>query len=597
MARWHLTSSSKYDSSARELCESASLRPSGSCSSGDCHVRAYAKRAVGSENFVLLEDGGWAAMAGTMVFNEMTGAAALEAVCKLLDKHPLDEVRARLIGHYALAVRKGDAITVFTDEQGTLNLYYASLPDGYVISNSLQVPARCAGRPEIDRMGLLVHVFQIETVGEDTFCPGVKRLFGSEAIHISIPDRKLNVRRLPQEMIPLSSGEVGSASAAVDLFLPVVRDVFSRLSTFSSIGLNATGGLDTRTILGALLDRELRPVLLSGVGNSTITNTKGRDSALARELADEFSLDFREMDWSGKQPHSDEALLRIFTRYGYLAATYGASDSLLLELEGSVPPNPELRLGGYSPAFSNMKIWMTEKRSFSFADLVDHFTTRFFKYLPEEIQDEYRGYLERTVVEALSRSPVEFPDEGATLQQFAAARLFLYIRAEAALLNLANEFSYYLAPFMMKRLYDPLLSMPLHLRRGDEFQLRLVHALCPRLLDVPLFSGLREQKVDLETFTMAPEPRQGYADAVADNRFLSRVWGAIPASVRHALGDALRGNLEDRKKDAALNKLIRQDTALRIQASDEFSDLARLDEFDIGALYKLRYLVFGLKHS
>jgi hypothetical protein len=83
---------------------------------------------------------------------------------------------------------------------------------------------------------------------------------------------------------------------------------------------------------------------------------------------------------------------------------------------------------------------------------------------------------------------------------FVQARLFLYIRPEANFLNIMNQFTYYIAPFLTKQLYDPLLTVPLTYRKQDEFQLRLIHTLESTALDVPIFSGVKPAIINKNKF-------------------------------------------------------------------------------------------------
>lgn len=588
MARWHLTSSAGLHSQASNICEVAELNASGFQSEQNYFIRSYEKRAISNVNFIEFEDNNWVCVAGTLIRDGQIGGKVLTRLYQGFLSAGIDGARSQVLGHYAVAIKHENQITVFTDEQGLFNVYYAKQGENYIISTSLHVVAGCLECRNLDHMELLADVLQISTPGEDTFYSGVKRLFGSQALEIGVLDGELSIRRLPQTMFELSGGETATITEAVSLYRSRVRTVFDHLHGLDPIALNTTGGLDSRTILAALLDRGISPLLIYGVGNSKLTNTKTADLDAAQALASEFSLSFYRMDWSGNQPHSEEKLKILFEKYGFLASTLGASDSFLNELDGGISPYPLLQLGGFTPAFTNMKVWESPLKHYSFSDLIDHYISPFAKHLPQKVSRDYRDRLEASVRSGLSNSPVEFTDESASLKSFVQARLFLYLRPEAKVLNFCNEFSYYLAPFMMKSLYDPLLTIPPEYRRGDQFQIRLTHSLCSRAFEVSVFSGTTPQKIDLRSFTMSPRFRRRLDSFAFVPKSLAR---AVPERLKVIL----RGAKADRNKDATINQLILRDSTYHVLnhpiASDLVPDVAALD---IRSLDRFRFYLFGI---
>jgi hypothetical protein len=82
----------------------------------------------------------------------------------------------------------------------------------------------------------------------------------------------------------------------------------------------------------------------------------------------------------------------------------------------------------------------------------------------------------------------------------------------------------------MKRLYDPLLSVPPRYRANDEFQLRLIHALEPGLIEIPIYSGSLKTRIDRETFHCV-------RDRVKQRKSLARRIAKVvlPSSVRDSV--------------------------------------------------------------
>ncbi|MEF8843538.1 MAG: hypothetical protein V5A62_18255 [Haloarculaceae archaeon] len=502
MARWYLTGDEEASRRAAGVCGSAGLDTSGYRSGPGYDVRAYEKRAIEATNFVELGAGEWICSAGTVVSDGELGEAPLREMYRQLASDGVPGGRSSVFGHYAVAAKRGDTVTVFTDPMGAFRLYYGEDDSRLVVSNSLQVVAESLPSRTVDPIRVIEDAFQQAiSTGEDTFYEGVKRLFGSQVLTVDLPEGELSVDRLPTEPHDVSR-DTSSISEAVERYRSEVRDVFGQLAGIDSIALNATGGLDTRTVLAALLDAGISPQLMYGVGNSGLTNTKRADLETGLELAETLDLPYYRMDWSDDHPHDRETLAELFERHGFLFSKYGTPRQMLAELDGGITPYPTLQLGGYSPAFTNKRLWETDQGGYSFEELVEHFVHAGVDDTAFECEECYREDLAREVRIALERGSIDYPDRNAPLGTFVRARLLLYVRPSADPANLFNEFAYYLAPFLLKQLYDPLLEVPMEYRRNDEFQVRLIHALQPEVFEAPVFSGIEPATIDLETFTM-----------------------------------------------------------------------------------------------
>jgi hypothetical protein len=505
-----------------------------------------------------------------MIVDGRLGADALPPFHERFMEGGIDAARGAAIGHYSAAVRKGKTIFAFTDEQAGIPLYYASLASGgHVLSNSLQIVASAAGPPDIDPMGFVALAFHNEAVGENTLYRGVKRLFGSQLIELDLQTRRLAVRDLALPLDELrSEGRLGIEDA-VAAYASRVSSVFSQIAAQPSVGVNTTGGLDTRTVLAALLAEGGRPLLMYGIGNSKLTNTKYADLQAARAISAATKLPLHEMDWSGNQPHDPEKLSTLFRRYGFLYTAYSSSEGVLAELEGRIHPYPSLQLGGYSPAFINRKPWEANREQYDLGYLIKHFSP-YIAHLKPAHRDAYQTYLAGEIRQALARGSIRFPEHGATDEQFVRARLFLNLPMTGSNPNFFNEFAFYLAPFSVKRLCDPLLTLPVQYRQGDEFQLRLIAALDPGLLEIAMFSGLKPRVIDRDAFVMKRAESGGGSGRSRSAPRMSRLLSPqARAAIRRraASWSVMRGTdpTNDQAKDARVTARVRRHTMRQLR--------------------------------
>ena len=530
MSRWHLTSNEGAENEARAACQRSHLRPSGQMSGPNLYGEAYFKRVPSTPNLVQCGEDDWLCAAGTLINRGQLGERALRETYSDFVSGGVSAVQVKAIGHYAVAIKRGNEVTVFTDAQGSLNLYYFHEDSFWFIANSLSVCASALPDHKIDATKLLVAAVQSVLPGEDTFYSGVKRLFGSQVIRIDLGDGSFRVERIP-ELISALRWDLPTIEGAVTQYAAEVRSVFQELTAVGKVGLFATGGMDSRTILAALIDQKASMQLMYGIGDTKLTDYDLGDFGIAKLLAKSYDISFRQLDWTGTQPYGEDKLHDLFRTYGFKYEIYGASDSFLKTFSGEIAPYPQLFLGGYSPAFTNGKPWELKQKRFTFEDLVGDA----MHYQRGSLENghcianmpSYKAAFSAEARVALNCAGIVFPDSGVPLETYVKAKLFMYIRAESRFLNFANAFGHYVAPFILKRLYDPLLKVPFQYRAKDEFQLRLIGVLTPGLLDFPLYSGWGPAHVDRGTFHLV-------RDKVVEKQSLLRRVGklAIPPALR-----------------------------------------------------------------
>ncbi|KAA0894079.1 hypothetical protein [Oryzomonas rubra] len=518
MARWYLTSNENSHQQAENACRRAGLNSSGHRSTHNCHVQAYLKRAVGTNNLVTCGEDDWICSAGTIIYRSRLGPSALRDFYSDFVNSGIEAVRSRAIGHYAVAIRHNNKITVFTDPQGAISLYYSNMDSCWNISNSLDICAQMLPERRINPIKLVMTAFESCTLGEETFYRGVRRLFGTQAITVDLNDGVFKVNNLPDTHT--ARQKYSSISDAVDGYKSEVQAVFREITAVGSVGLFGTGGRDSRTILAALLDQGAAPKIMYGVGNSDLTDDRPIDLEIATKIAETFNLPFQLLDWSGEQPYNQNILQELFQTYGFQYEVYGASRSLLEELSGGISPYPDLLLGGRGVITACRRPWAQEHRNYTINDLIEFNMSSEGKSPDLPCRELYRSEFIQDLREGLRHGGIEFPDDEAPLETFVKAALFLYIRTDARFLNFANEFCHYIDPLALKCLHDSLLEMPFEYRSNDAFQIRLIHTLMPELLELPVCTTHRPAKINLKTFELE------FLD-VYKQAFLSRLAHAV----------------------------------------------------------------------
>lgn len=568
MSRWYLTSSKAAAVEASSANERANLRVSGEVAYDGCYGRTYFKRAIATSNFVDLGEDGFICSAGTLIYDGQIGAEALRHCYNAFIEGGAHAIQAHALGHYAVAVKHLNALTIFTDPLGAFNLYYFNIGSFWFASNSLSTCALALPQRKIDANKLLVTALQNSMPGDETFYSGINKLFGTQLVQIDTGNRTFTVERIP-ESADARSWHVGTVQEAVDKYSEEVRFVFRQLTAVGPIGLFGTGGMDSRTILAALLDQQNTPQVMYGVGNNSLTDFDFSDLDLAKRVAERHGLVFQQLDWSGDQPYHEEKLIQLFQRYGFQYEIYGSPQSFLKALDGGISPYPALLLGGYSPGFTSAKPWDSDQTRFTLDDLINdglHPQARADRDRCVIGKSSYRSTFAAGVKSSLEWAGIDYPDTHASLEMFVKAKLFLLIRAESRLLNLVNEFGNYIAPFLTKKLYDPLVDIPLKFRSKDEFQLRLIDALQPDLLDFPFCSSYGLTRANRKTFQLIRD------QVIPKKSFAKRVVGLISNPVLRASAKMVISPFKPKQDHPAMQLRPRDPAIIAAYGHDVMND-------------------------
>jgi hypothetical protein len=560
----------------------------------------YFKRAVSTPNFLNFGNDKWICSAGTVVRDGQIGTKALENCYSDFISNGIPGVQENAIGHFAIAVSDPAAISIFVDPLGSLNLYYFHDREFWFISNSLSLCARILPHRKIDSTKLLINAVKSTLPGEDTFYCGIKRLFGSQALRIEMPSGILQVTEVPKIKARID-WKFSRIEDAVEAYKAEVQSVFRELTAIGSIGIFGTGGLDSRTVLAAVLNQKTAPSLMYAIGNSKQTDYDPADLDVVSQIAKRYDLPFRQLDWSGSQPFKADTLNSLFDLYGFDYEIYGASEGFLKTLNGDLTPYPDLLLGGYSPAFTNAKPWQLPERLYSFDELVkDKMRSTRGSIEDSECIASNHSYREIVAAEmriALQREGLDFPATGVDLDTYVRAKLFLYIRAESRFLNLVNAFGNYIAPFLIKRLYEPLLSVPFSYRANDEFQIRMIQTLAPGLTAIPLYSGWGPARINPETYHL----ERDYPSEPFSARLKRVIWRLVPTPVLVA-AKKLRSRPRSHAQSAPPTLAPQDAVVIQNYGSEIMSDplgrrwFNQLSEFTPKEITRIRHYIAAVNH-
>lgn len=592
MSRLYVTSSTARARKAEDVC--SGLRASGSHEGTHCLARSYRKPSSDADTFQRVGDNNFIALAGTIVFDGSLGTEKKEELYELFVEKGVAHVRSRILGHYAIAVKEGEEVTLFTDPLGSFSLYYARDDQSWFASNSLQTCAITCNHLTLDETRLVAAALQSGLPDDRTFYDEIRCLFGTQVIRANADKGTMRVDDQKPPTYGFSSSP-SSLSDAVDRYAERVRSVFAQIAAVGKAGLMMTGGLDSRTVLAGLLDQGATPMILSGLGDNSIPNTSNRDYRTARKIAREFGLDFYKMNWSDSQPHSRETLEEMFEAYGFTYEVYGAPRNMIGDLKGGIPKMPRVILGGYSPAFTNMKPWEGQQSEYEMDDLME-------SYLSEEVgkesvrcKEEYRCKIENSIRRSLKSRSINFGGRKNNVREMSEARIGVRIRRDARFANFVNEFSNYIDPFRLKKLYDPLVKSKVKYRRKNKVQIGILKKMCSRLSEIEMYSGWK--RVDVSSGEM--EMQSGYGSIrkrlnanYLEEKARNLIGRYVPETVRRGVKGLSYKIFPQTQKDYAMAQEYAQRLSGRGIVQECLPDPIVLPVKDLA---RLEYLVVGVE--
>jgi hypothetical protein len=591
MSRLYVTSSRTRAQRAEDAC--SALRPSGSYEEKGCFARSYRKPAGNEDSFLRLGPDCFLAIAGTAIVDGDLGVERKEEIYELFVDGGVERVRSQILGHYAIAVKRDDEVTLFTDPLGSFPLYYTRDEESWLASNSLHACAVSCDHVSLDTSRLTTTILQSGLPADRTFYRGIRRLFGSQVIRANTADA-LHVDECASPTYSLPRAPT-SVSDAVEQYVEQVRSVFSQIAEVGDIGVMLTGGLDSRTVLAGLLDQGGAPTVLSGTGNNS-TKTSAEDHRVARTIAQKFGLDFHRMDWSDRQPHTRDELARSFQKYGFKYEVYGSPKGMIRYLKGEGKETPKVILGGYSPAFTKNNPWEREGEKVRVSNLVEEKSLKKTGEIEISGKEKYRREISKDMENNIKmRSGNNLGGEEG-INDVPRALMGLRVQRDARFSNFVNEFTHYVDPFRIKRIYDPIKEMNKEVRGKRKLQIGSIKRMSRKLSDVRVYSGWERKKIEGGELRDS-RPNLSMKDRLSKKYIRRKLANLVsrntPSVVKEAVETA-------KKAVSAVWPQIHKDHAMRREYSERLADrevvrqcVRNVSVLPLKALARFEYFVVG----
>ncbi|MCP4219533.1 MAG: hypothetical protein GY765_33165 [bacterium] len=189
-------------------------------------------------------------------------------------------------GCFVLILFIDDRVYVFNDRMGVRKAFYHTDPAGFIISNKLEnISAHIRTEPDMEHIALrsLMHYY----IDGTTFLKDVFYTRGASRLFFGPETNKLEIGAY-WECSSLLDGEAETNSYQVvsDRYSELVQMYIDYLKP-GKVSVTLTGGLDSRTVLAALLNRGHKPSAF------TYGRAQSGDTETAKQIAETCGLEFK----------------------------------------------------------------------------------------------------------------------------------------------------------------------------------------------------------------------------------------------------------------------------------------------------------------
>ncbi|MEL0613787.1 hypothetical protein [Marinomonas arenicola] len=470
------------------------------------YIASFKKRVKDICSFKAEEDGSYIFSSGSFVYHNETGESALGNI--LNEFSNVKEVRDELIGNYAMAVTLSGETTLFTDPYGIYDIFYYENAGKFAVSTSLSSFASVFSEVKINKSALFSETILAGYIGNESIFEGVYKLRGVEEIALSKDSFKIKTLPYCSKKWDFSNLTIEDA---VEQYKDLIVKYTSKVSSIwgDNMAIHQTGGLDNRLIFSAFANTGKKPQLIYGQGNSILTTTDNEDRDCVLEYAEKFKLNAHIMDWShGEGSRGIDMWEQHFRRYGFKFSIYGAPVSFFEEYEGKIPKYPDFFEFGY---------YGENLRLREFLDGVEYVDTDVFfeSYLfgggggygiinDDDFLPDSEYIKNKLKLDFINEAKLHGVDIGDKIyaKDFDRVRWVHARKADSRSLNFINEFAPSIAMLSIPELHEFPWSLPAEWRKNGEFQLRVIHSLCPKALEVPIFSHGKLQTLKKDEYSL-----------------------------------------------------------------------------------------------
>lgn len=494
MGKLLMTNRKEWNDELRECYSKNGFSSNGTIDEG-VFLTTYNKLNVKTYNLHMINDD-FIACAGTLIYKEKIGEKALADLYTDWCEKDLKYVRKNAVGNFVVAVKRNNEIKIFVDETGTYPFYYYNDDNNnYLLTNTYYHIEKCV-KEEIKVNSFIENIIGYCNLNNETPFKNIFRLRGDECVCLNVPASKMWIEKCELNEYKLETDDLDEI---VDILAATLTKYAKQLKIINKVpALFATGGVDSRLILGVYLSSGIKPRLANWQGSPVIMNTKADDAKLVGEIARILGLEYYEYDVQTDFAQDvNNMKLEDFDKYGEYSLEYGNNKKWQEIFENS--GMELLDFGVMAEMFKSLEMLdKANQKEFTLDKFVDLYIGRTGFFNQSQRMKNYEQYREHIYSEFLEMAVSDNMDIQ-HLSNEDCLKLYNYyygMHANTTKINFANMFGYGLLFGTQKELCDYINQIPYYIKQKKKLSLLLTKKLYLQLLEIPYYSHCRYMKYD-----------------------------------------------------------------------------------------------------
>ncbi len=467
-----------------------------------CNVATFKKLRKETHN-IYVNKNNFIAISGTFFYDKLFGEKSLAKLLRDFNDCDIDEIIPKTFGNFSAVIKKDAQIYFFIDNTGIYNLYYFIDNDHITITNIFYNLAKNIGsNMTINEQALLEDSFQYSILGDDSLVVQIKRVQGNYIYTYDLESKKLV---LNEKQVITSKHINKDLDESAKYLSELIKEKASIITNnFDNIAINMTGGLDSRLILSAFLSLNVKPVIIYGIGNSPLTNTKEEDLRIDELYSKRFNLDFYKMNWRTNENFMDD-WGSLLEKYGEFFGIYGGNINIFEEYENKVSNFTDFTEFGYfGETLRNLDSLEKSKELFD----TNYFTNDLYLYNNTNLGlfmndvEKYRENVENKIKYICKTFNIN--PEKITKDDFQKIHTEYRKRADSVMSNFINNIMFSTVLLSEYEIQNFINTIPFEWKKDARFQLKVIYYTYPQTLEIPFFSHIKEWTFDQEYFKLKP---------------------------------------------------------------------------------------------
>ena len=461
-------------------------------------IRAYNK--INFNSTICYNDGSnWIVGVGSFIYKSKSGEEALSMIISEFSVKKIPDLKKEIRGIYSFAIYKNEVVYFFNDYYGLFETIFGIVEEkGYFVGTNWADIIPNLPKCDINEFPFMLHCFAYGNFSNEGLVRGSFKLAGNE--YLIAKKDKLEKIIIDESEYSISIPKFSDENQAINYLMSQIGDVVSDIKyCYGSSTLSITGGLDSRLVLGALTHESGNlNKLIYGESKSFLLSTHPEDKKIAQELSVLSNIPLNIYDWTNPEAKNGidlEWQKKLFSEVGFFNTPYGGN-RLFVETVTDPKNGPYIEFGYFLEAIRT-RDWVDSKKgqTFSIDDYVNNVYS-FLNKLPYDNKDSFIIWLKELFKTKTAKLGISNYDSIPLSMVNEIEWIFRERISDSGMHRFLNYYMYAFPIFSVPQIHEFIIKLPHEILKKGKFQISLIRALNPQLLECGVLSHRRKYKIN-----------------------------------------------------------------------------------------------------